>query len=230
MKRLIICGLCLSLAPVLFGVAGCQSSAPVYPETAPLAHAYPKGANRARLRVPGASTEFPEVPTQYVAKRRLPYRLVVAPVVDRRPEYYGQPIAGTKWTAVRTDALWSESATGLMLQRLVNELRSSGLFAEVSEGPARPGDLVLKCEVRAFCSQARGFLFVRVAGMSALQIDLEQDGRLLLRRKFENVVTDGDKDYTGSQVTFLEQAMRVTMADSLCGLLKTMFEDLEENL
>jgi predicted oxidoreductase len=58
-------------------------------------------------------------------------------------------------------------------------------------------------------------------------VTLEQNGKVLLGRKFEKVVTDADKEYTGSQVTFLEQAMKVTMADSLRELLKDMMEQTE---
>ena len=56
---------------------------------------------------------------------------------------------------------------------------------------------------------------------------LEQNGKILLDRKFEKVVTDADKEYTGSKAGFLEQAMKVTMADSLRELLKDMFKQFE---
>ncbi len=88
-------------------------------------------------------------------------------------------------------------------------------------------DVIMKTEIHAFCSQAVGFIYLRVAGISALRITLEQNGKVLLDRKFEKVVTDADKEYTGSQVTFIEQAMMVTMADSLRELLKNMLEQLE---
>jgi len=85
----------------------------------------------------------------------------------------------------------------------------------------------MKTEIHAFCSQSVGFLIVRVAGISSLRVTLEQNGKVLLDRKFEKVVTDADKEYTGSQVTFLEQAMKVTMADSLRELLKDMLKQTE---
>ena len=44
---------------------------------------------------------------------------------------------------------------------------------------------------------------------------MERDGMVLMDKKFERVVTDADPEYSGSQVTFIEQAMRATMADSL---------------
>ncbi len=40
---------------------------------------------------------------------------------------------------------------------------------------------------------------------------------------------NADEEYTGSQVAFLEQAMRVTMADSLRELMKDLLKELEAN-
>jgi hypothetical protein len=85
----------------------------------------------------------------------------------------------------------------------------------------------MKTEIHAFCSQTVGFFIARVAGISSLHVILEQDGKVLLDRKFEKVVTDADKEYTGSQVGFIEQAMKVTMADSLRELLKDMLKQIE---
>ncbi len=45
--------------------------------------------------------------------------------------------------------------------------------------------------------------------------------------KFDKVVTDADKEYTGSRAGFLEQAMKVTMADSLRELIKDMLKQVE---
>jgi hypothetical protein len=45
--------------------------------------------------------------------------------------------------------------------------------------------------------------------------------------KFEKVVTDADPEYTGSQLAFIQQAMRVTMADSLRVLMKNMLGKIE---
>jgi hypothetical protein len=75
--------------------------------------------------------------------------------------------------------------------------------------------------------QSVGFLFIRVAGITSLRVPLEQNGKVLLDRKFEKVITDADKEYTGSQVGFIEQAMQVTMADSLRELLKDMLKQTE---
>ena len=78
----------------------------------------------------------------------------------------------------------------------------------------------MKTDIHAFCSQVVGFLYDRVAGIGSLQITVERDGKILMDKRFEKVVTDADKEYTGSQATFIEQAMRVTMADSLRELMK----------
>ena len=185
------------------------------------------GCNRATLRVPGASTDFPETATHYVAKKKLPYRLVIELPSDSRAQHYGEKVAGTRWKACSTDALWARNAPQMIQDRLVQEFSSSELFAEVTTNQARPGDFVLKTDIQAFCSQAVGFLYDRVAGMSALQVTVERDGKTLLDQKFEKVVTDVDSDYTGSQVTFIEQAMRVTMADSLRVLMKQLLQQCE---
>jgi ABC-type uncharacterized transport system auxiliary subunit len=129
-------------------------------------------------------------------------------------------VAGTKWTGCTTDALWNQDAAQLVQERLAREFTASELFAEVTTNLAMPGDLVLKTDIHAFCSQVTGFLVGRVAGISSLQITVERDGKILIDKKFEKVVTDADKEYTGSQATFIEQAMRVTMADSLRELMK----------
>ncbi|HET8933003.1 MAG TPA: hypothetical protein VFN67_06180, partial [Polyangiales bacterium] len=75
---------------------------------------------------------------------------------------------------------------------MVIELRASGIFKEVSKSEPKPGALVLMTNVDAFCSQAVGFVFARVAGITALHVTVERNGATLLDRKFEKVVTDAD--------------------------------------
>jgi hypothetical protein len=89
---------------------------------------------------------------------------------------------------------------------------------------------VLKSEIHAFCSQAVGFLFVRIAGIAAVKFSLERDGKLLWEQKIERVVTDADPDYTGTQVGFVEQAMRTAMSDSLRLMLRDLLKALERDL
>jgi len=173
---------------------------------------------------------FPEKATHYTAKTKLPYRLVVELPVDNRTQHYGEKIAGTNWKACSTDALWSKDAAQLLIQeRLVQEFSASGFFAEVTTNQARAGDVVLKTDIHAFCSQVIGFLYDRVAGITSLKMSMERDGKVLLDRKFEDVVTDADSEYTGSQVTFIEQAMRVTMADSLRDVIKKTLQECDTN-
>ena len=186
------------------------------------------GCDRATLRIPGASTAIPKTATQYTAKTKLPYRLVIELPSDNRAQHYGEHVAGTRWTGCATDALWSKDAAQLLIQeRLVQEFSSSGLFTEVTTNQAKPGDVVLKTDIHIFCSQVVGFLYERVAGISSLRVIMERDGSVLLDKKFEKVVTDADPEYTGSQMTFIEQAMRVTMADSLRELMKNMLQQSE---
>ncbi len=186
------------------------------------------GCNRATLRVPGASTAFPDTVTHYAAKTKRSYRLVVALPVDNRTQHYGEKIAGTKWKACSTDALWSKDAAQLVIQkRLAEQFSSSGLFAEVTTNQPRTGDFVLKIDIHAFCSQVTGFLVDRVAGIVALQMNMERDGKVLLDKQFEKVVTDADPEYTGSRVTFIEQAMRVTIADSLREVIKNALQEYD---
>jgi ABC-type uncharacterized transport system auxiliary subunit len=185
------------------------------------------GCNRATMRIPGASGDFPETATHYTTATKLPYTLVVATPSDHRKEHERERVACTKWKSASTDAMWSTDTAKMFQERLVKELKSSGMFLQVTNRPPKPEDLVLKTEIDVFSSQARGFLFVRVVGMSALRVSLERKGKTLLEQKFERVVTDADKEYTGSQVSFIEQAMRVTMADSLRELMKDMLKEID---
>lgn len=186
------------------------------------------GCNRATLRVYGASGEFPQTVSGYIAKARFPARLVVELPHDDRAQHYGEKVGGTKWKGCSTDALWGKDAAAQLIQeRLVQEFSASGLFSEVTTNAPRAGDIVLKTDIHAFCSKAVGFIYGRVAGICSLQISLERDGKVLMNQTFEKVVTDADPEYTGSQVTFIEQAMRVTMADSLRVTLENMLEQCD---
>lgn len=185
------------------------------------------GCNRAAVRIPGASLAFPPTATHYAAQRTHPFSVAVTMPIDRRPEHYGEPVAGTRWTGCRTDPFWASDAPSVIRDRLVTELAQSKLFAHVSDEPPAAGEVVLRSEIDAFCSQAVGFLILRVAGISGLKITLERDGQPLFEHTFERVVTDADPQYTGSQATFIEQAMQVTMADSLRELLRDVFTQLE---
>jgi hypothetical protein len=185
------------------------------------------GCNRAAVRIPGASLSFPETPTRYVAQKTRPYNAVVLLPIDLRQEHYEEHVAGSRWTGCRTDPFWTTEAPVIIRDRIVTELTASKLFTRVSQAPSEPSDIVIRSEIHAFCSQAVGFLILRVAGISALKITVERNGRVLFQHKFERVVTDADPQYSGSQVGFIEQAMKVTMADSLRELVKDFFARLE---
>jgi ABC-type uncharacterized transport system auxiliary subunit len=185
------------------------------------------GCNRSNLRIPGASLPFPETPTGYMAKTSYPHRLVVSRPLDQRPQHYGERVAGTKWEACSTDPFWGSDASHIIQVRLAKEFQFSNLFSDVSTTPIGLEDLIMRTEIHAFCSQTRGFFIARVAGISSLRVILEQNGKTLMDRKFEKVITDADKEYTGSRAGFIEQAMKVTMADSLRELLKDMLKEME---
>jgi hypothetical protein len=183
--------------------------------------------NRAGMRIPGASLDFPETPTRYTAQKSYPYSIVVLPPVDLRPDHYGERVAGTRWTGCTTDASLGRDVVPVVRERLVKELAASKLFATVSQDEAVKGDLILRSEIHAFCSQVVGFIYSRVAGIVALNIVVERDGQPVFKEKLERVVTDADPQYTGSQVTFIEQAMRVTMMDSLRELLRDFLQHFD---
>lgn len=185
-----------------------------------LAVVFAAGCNRAGMRIPGASLSFPTSAVGFVATTRSPLRLSIATPVDARAAHYREPIAGTQWKAVSTDGLWIATTPDVVRSRLQADLAASGLFANVSSEAGHPGDLLLSTEVDAFCSDVRGFLIVRVAGIVAVRFKIERDGVVLFDRRFEKVVTDADPEYTGSQVSMIEQAMNRAVSDSLRELLR----------
>lgn len=158
------------------------------------------GCNRAGARIPGASMSFPETPTRYKAIKPIPSTAIVLMPTDTRPLYYDKVIAGTDWTACSTDPFWTNSAPSVVRDRLTRELESSKLFRRISQGPPAAGDIVIRSEIRAFCSQVVGFLIVTVAGISSIHLEVEQNGKQILAKTFERVVTDDDPEFTGSQI------------------------------
>lgn len=184
-------------------------------------------SNRAAVRIPGASFSFPQTSTGFVAKRPLGMAIYVQLPVDVRSAHYGERVAGTQWEGCKTDALWFDKAAILVHERLSQELASSKLVDQATSSSHPSDQLILKSEIYAFCSQANGVLLVRVAGIAAVRFSLERDGKVVWERKIERVVTDADPEYSGSQVTFLEQAMRVTMADSLRLVLRDLLGGIE---
>jgi hypothetical protein len=190
------------------------------------------GCNRALVRFPGASFSFPETHTGFIAKRQLSDFINIEAPVDLRSAHYGESVAGSNWDGCRTDALWLDSASSILRERLNQEVASSNLFQRERSTLPNDGGTVLKSEIHAFCSQAIGVLFHRIAGIVSIKFTLERGGKVFWDRKIERVVTDADPEYTGSQIGFIEQAMRTTTADSLrlvlSDLLKAMDRDLSK--
>jgi hypothetical protein len=182
--------------------------------------------NRAGIRIPGASTAFPDTHTGFVAKQTISATVAVSTPVDVRTQHYGEPVAGTEWTGCDTDTLADEDVPKLIQERLNQELASSKLFLPPESQSA--DHLVLKSEIRAFCSQVTGFLFGTAAGIVSIRFSLLKNDQVVWDKMIEHVVTDDDPEYTGSQVTFIEQAMRTTMSDSLRLVLHDLLSDLEQ--
>lgn len=185
------------------------------------------GSNRAALRIPGASLSFPQTITGFVAKQPLARAIDVQLPIDSRSKHYGEKVAGSRWEGCETDALWHDTASTILHERINQELVSSSMVDQSLSTSPLAERLTLKSEIYAFCSQARGFLIARVAGIAAVRFSLERNGSTVWEHKIERVVTDADPEYSGSQVAFLEQAMRVTMADSLRLVLRDLLRELE---
>ena len=185
------------------------------------------GCNRAAVRIPGASLSFPETQTNYIAGKTYPNRVVVLLPVDLRQEHYGEKVAGTNWAACRTNPLSSEESIVIVRDRLATAISDSKIFSDVSKETPGSNDLIVHTEIQAFCSQVVGFIYGRVAGICSMRIVVERNGKKIMDHKFERVVTDADPEYTGKSVGFIEQAMKVTMADSLRELLKDFLGRLD---
>lgn len=205
---------------------GVTSSTPALRVVAALAAAllFAAGCNRAMARIP-LGTSFPRTLSGYSAEHSSGAALSVAPPFDARIQHYGEKVAGTGWTACKTDALDAKEAGPLIGDRLVQELRYARLFSEVSTDSA--SDLQLQTEIHAFCAQAFGFVWIRVAGITAIRFKLVRADQVLYDRKIERVVTDGDPEYTGKQVSTIEAAMLRVMADSLREVMKALVSDLD---
>lgn len=182
--------------------------------------------NRAGMRIPGASLSFPETPVEYRAPSPVSMSLRIDPAVDLRSEHSGEVVASSRWKACRTDPLWATTATSIVGERLLAALSASGAFSQVHADPRAPADLVLVPEVHAFCAQAVGFVYLRVAGISAIRLRIARGDETVFDRKFERVVTDADTEYTGLPIATIEQAMQRAMADSLRELFREAVPEL----
>jgi hypothetical protein len=189
------------------------------------------GCNRALFRIPGVAGPFPPTPTGYTAKHLKAREVSVLLPTDLRGKHYGEKIAGTKWKACRTDALPGSAAPGIIQERVASELQKSGLFENVQTAGDTNAPLVLKTEIDAFGAQARGFILIpwmRIVGITSLRFILIDSGKVVFDEKIERVVTDADKEYTGSNVSGMGEAMHMAMSDSLRGVIEQLLRDLDE--
>ena len=189
------------------------------------------GCNRAEVRIPGASAEFPKTLSGYQAKKHYADKLTVTVPIDLRTNYHGVKVGGTNWEGCETDTFFGDQARYIIRDNVMKELSDAKLFQEVSDSiEPKAHDLYLRMEINAFCSQVKGFVIARVAGIVSMKFSLMRDDQILYSRKIEKVVTDADPEYTGSQVGFIEQAMRRTMSDSLRTVFKILMSDMEQAL
>lgn len=186
------------------------------------------GCNRATMRIPGASTEIVAQRTTYVGSKPVARRVVVALPTDQRASHLGRPIGGTDWTACTTDSLSVEQAKAAVQRQLAAALSEAKLFSTVSLHSEAADDIVLQTEMQALCSQVRGFIVARAAGIVALRITLSVGSHTLMQRTYERVVTDDQKEYSGSQITTIEQAMRVLISDSLREIAKQLAREIDD--
>jgi hypothetical protein len=183
--------------------------------------------NRAAVRIPGTAGTFHPASTGFRSEYRDDRVLYIELPVDSRDGHYGEPVAATRWKGCRTDAFWGDAATRIIREELVGEIGESGLFSEVVTSPPQSRHLTLRTNIRAFCSQAVGFFFVRVAGITSLEFTLIEGNVPLLDEQIDRVVTDANDEYTGNSVGFIKQVMRITMSDSLRELLREFLPKLQ---
>ena len=186
------------------------------------------GCNRATLRIPGASTELAPQSIRHTARHSIGRPVVVAMPSDNRAQHLGRSIAGTDWTACTTDSLTPEQATLVVQRQLETALRDSKVFLSVAPQSTSAREMTLETEVMALCSQVRGFLIARGAGIAALRLSLKDGARTVFQRTISRVVTDDQPEYSGAQVTTVEQVMRTLMSDSLREISRQLVLQLDE--
>jgi hypothetical protein len=184
-------------------------------------------ANRAASGDYGHAEPFHDTNAGYRAAHSVAGALYIYLPVDLRNSYYGVAVAGTTWAGCRTDT-YEESQEPVVPQLLWSQLRrdveAAKLFSRVADS-ANEADYTLTIEIHAFCSQARGL--TRVAGVIALKLTLKHGDQVLLEKVYESVITDADKEYTGSSTTQAEQAMRVLLSDTLRHVYRDALKDID---
>ncbi len=185
------------------------------------------GCNRGALRFYGVGDSFPWAATNFSSQKQHPYAVFISRPENKTSEYYGRSIAGTSWLGTRTDTFGENDMQNLIYQELRRELQSAKIFTGVSSVKTADS-LTLETEIRAFGAQVRGFIWSRVGGVSSFGFTLKRNEKVIFKKAYEKVVTDGDPEYTGGSVGFIEDSMRATMSDSFREVLKELFSDLEK--
>ena len=179
------------------------------------------------VRIPGLSFGFPESAPAFVSATHSPDAIAVAAPTDGRAKYLGRNVAGSDWHSCMVDTLPEGELPGLVRGRIVEALGKSRMFASV-ESAAAPVPWTLDSEIQVFCSQTRGFVFRRVAGLVGIKFTLKKGGKVVSEQMVERVVTDADPEFTGAQVSTVEQAMRRAMADTLRVVLTNELGQMEK--
>jgi len=192
----------------------------------------PACANRSASRDYGHADAFRDTNAGYTALHPAAAALQLTVPVDERNRYYDTPVAGTSWVGCRTDT-YEDIQTPVVPQLLSSQLRrdveAAKLFTRVTDA-STAAEYSLATEIRAFCSQAKGYGFIRVAGVIALKFTLRHGDQVLLDKEYGSVITDADKEYTGSTVGWLEQAMRVLLSDTLRHVHRDLLKDVDAAL
>ena len=177
--------------------------------------------------IPGLSLSFPETSPGFVSTKQLSEGVSIAPSVDRRLDYIGRDVANTGWLACKADTLGEGALPRLVDERIAEAVTKAQIFATVRSIDPQ-ATWTLAPEIQVFCSQTRGFIGRRVAGLVAIKFTLRKGSAIAWEQTLERVVTDADPDYTGSFVTTLEQGMRRSMADSLRLVLRDALREVDQ--
>lgn len=186
------------------------------------------GCDTASVRVPGLSLAFPPTTPGVRASSHTQEALFVEAPKDTRANHIGEDVAKSGWTACATDTLASGELQPLVRERLVESITQAGIFGAVNTSSAG-ARWILSSDVHAFCSQTRGFIGQRAAGIVAISFTLARDGTVKWQMNIEHVVTDADAEYSGSFVTTTEQAMRRTMADAFRLVMRDAVRQIEQS-
>jgi len=177
------------------------------------------------VRVPGLSLAFPDTAPGFTSARPLSEAVTILPSVDVRPGNLGREVANSGWMACKADTLRDGALPKLVDERVSEALAKANIFASVRTEPTAPWTLAT--DIQVFCSQTRGFIGRRVAGLVAMKFTLRKGDAVFWQQSYERVVTDADADYTGSFVTTVEQGMRRSMADSFRLVLRDALRQMD---